>query len=163
MVLEREKEIRKMRAAGMKCQEIADKLGVCKQRVYNFFQQCKRREANDGVFKGMAEQKELRRKKVWIDPGWEKPFAEVYRDIEEVLSRSTFYSRCYEKAPCGLFIFATIKMGTRWLRSGDTDAALALLRRTVARAALVLVSHRRTYAENRDVIGHQWMFSFTKY
>lgn len=168
-VLAREERIRQWQEQGLTCAEIGDRLGVDKQRVYNFLQQCKNRPPIvDRIAAARAEvanDRALKKKKIHVNAGHLQGAADVLTELRDLLDRSAFASVSVRGRRSKVIVVTIGKTKDRprhhTLLTGSKAVVTNVRRELLASAESILV-RRREQSKSGAVRRQVWSFSFVK-
>lgn len=166
-VLLREREIKNLIKGGKTIAEVAEQLGVTKQRVQNFLYQAKQRKPildRIGAIRSiLAEDRELAKNKVIsVYPGKRKNALDVLSELRELLARSEFDSGSTTASGGDAMLILVNKIGTRPLQKPAVEDVMLKLRTAVLSAYRTTLIRLRQFNRSKDLVGQAWSFAFSK-
>lgn len=166
--VEREKEIKQYLKAGLTCAQVAEKLGVTKQRIYNFMQQAKRRRPHRNrlakIRMQLQEDRELASKRpVLVDPSTPINVLDILTELKDLLSRSEFWSRSIASGDTELYLIGIDKTHQRIRRMKGAEELISKLRTSFLPSIRSTLIRRREYSQSGAVSRQTWAFNFSKF
>lgn len=166
-VLSKEREIRALLNSGLTAAQVGEKLGVKKQRIYDFLQEARNRKPiadRISTIRGMLqEDRELAKNKtILVYPRHPKSPVDVFPELRELLSRSVFSSGSISNVSADSTLIVVTKIGMKPKPNPAVEEIMKKLRFGVLSALRTSLIRLRQFDRSKQVIGQTWSFTFCK-